>query len=267
MRVYLSFFRMRFVNGLQYRVAALAGVVTQFAWGGLSILAFRAFYESNPDGFPMDFQSLSSYLWLQQAFLALFMTWFFENELFELISSGNIVYELCKPQDIYKMWFVRNVANRLAKALLRCVPVLLVASLLPAPYGLVLPSDFLQFIWFVLTMGLSLMVVVSFSMLIYISTFYTISSMGIRIISSSLVEFLSGGIIPLLFLPTGLRTVLELLPFASMQNVPFRIYTGDIRGIGILQMVCLQIFWIVILVVIGKIMMNMALKRVIVQGG
>ena len=116
MRVYLSFFRMRFVNGLQYRVAALAGVVTQFAWGGLSILAFRAFYESNPDGFPMDFQSLSSYLWLQQAFLALFMTWFFENELFELISSGNIVYELCKPQDIYKMWFVRNVANRLAKA-------------------------------------------------------------------------------------------------------------------------------------------------------
>lgn len=33
MKKYLSFFRLRFVNGIQYRAAALAGIVTQFAWG------------------------------------------------------------------------------------------------------------------------------------------------------------------------------------------------------------------------------------------
>ena len=32
MRAYRSFFRIRFSNGLQYRAAALAGVVTQFFW-------------------------------------------------------------------------------------------------------------------------------------------------------------------------------------------------------------------------------------------
>jgi ABC-2 type transport system ATP-binding protein len=35
MKKYLALFRIRFVYGLQYRAAALAGVVTQFAWGAL----------------------------------------------------------------------------------------------------------------------------------------------------------------------------------------------------------------------------------------
>ena len=40
-RVYGSFFRLRFINGLQYRAAAYAGVATQFAWGFMEILLFH----------------------------------------------------------------------------------------------------------------------------------------------------------------------------------------------------------------------------------
>ena len=36
MKKYISFFKIRFSMGLQYRTAALAGVVTQFAWGSVS---------------------------------------------------------------------------------------------------------------------------------------------------------------------------------------------------------------------------------------
>ena len=72
MRKYLSFFRLRFVMGLQYRAAALAGIVTQFAWGFLEILAFKAFYESDAAAFPMELSAMSSYIWMQQAFLAFF---------------------------------------------------------------------------------------------------------------------------------------------------------------------------------------------------
>ena len=41
MKKYLSFFRLRFLMGLQYRTAALAGIVTQFAWGGMEILMYK----------------------------------------------------------------------------------------------------------------------------------------------------------------------------------------------------------------------------------
>ena len=48
MKKYISFFRLRLVMGLQYRAAALGGVVTQFFWGFMEIIALRAFYESDP---------------------------------------------------------------------------------------------------------------------------------------------------------------------------------------------------------------------------
>ena len=44
---YLSFFRLRFCMGLQYRAAALAGIATQFVWGFLEIMVYRAFYEAD----------------------------------------------------------------------------------------------------------------------------------------------------------------------------------------------------------------------------
>ena len=139
MKQYLSFFRIRFLAGLQYRAAAWAGIATQFAWGGMLILMYRAFYENGANSFPMTFQELSSYIWMQQALLAMFMLWFYDNDIFDSITSGGISYELCRPCDLYNMWFVKNMAIRLSKVVLRCLPILLVAALLPAPFGMRLP--------------------------------------------------------------------------------------------------------------------------------
>ena len=46
MKKYLSFFRMRFLMGLQYRAAAAAGVVTQFTWGFMELLVDKKFMAS-----------------------------------------------------------------------------------------------------------------------------------------------------------------------------------------------------------------------------
>ena len=91
MKKYLSFFRLRFNTGLQYRSAALAGIVTQFFWGMMELLTFRAFYQSDPAAFPMTLQAACSYVWIQQAFLVLFMGWNMEMEIFDSIRNGNPV--------------------------------------------------------------------------------------------------------------------------------------------------------------------------------
>ena len=83
MKKYISFFRLRFAMGLQYRAAALAGMVTQFFWGGMNILMYAAFYESDPAAFPMGLDAVCTYVWLQQAFLSLFMLWQYDNSIFE----------------------------------------------------------------------------------------------------------------------------------------------------------------------------------------
>ena len=267
MKKYISFFRIRFINGLQYRAAAYAGVATQFAWGFMEILLFRAFYRTNPSAFPMEFSQLSSYIWLQQAFLALFMTWFLENDIFLAITNGNVAYELVRPMNLYHMWFVKNLANRISKAALRCIPILAVAAFLPGPYRISLPPSLADFFLFLVSMTIGVLVVVAFCMLIYITAFFTLSPTGIRIIAVSLVDFLSGGLIPLPFLPDPIRTVLERLPFGAMQNIPFLIYSGNITGGKVLFSLCVQTFWLAVLVLTGRAAMHKALRKVVVQGG
>ena len=267
MRKYLAFFRLRFSMGLQYRAAAVAGIVTQFFWGAMELLAFRAFYQADPGAFPMSFQATASYVWMQQAFLALFAAWMFENEIFQCIRDGSVAYELCRPVDLYGMWFARSAANRVSRAVLRCAPILLVAAFLPAPFGMTAPQSLSAFLWWAVTMVLGLGVTVGFGMLIYLTTFFTLSPDGVRMVAVSLVEILQGAIIPLPFFPDGLRQVLELLPFAAMQNVPLRAWSGDLSGQDLYAAAGLQLFWAIVLVGSGWLLAQKALKKTVVQGG
>ncbi|MDD4125125.1 MAG: ABC transporter permease [Eubacteriales bacterium] len=264
---YLSFFKIRFTAGLQYRAAAWAGIATQFAWGGMTILMFRAFYQNGENAFPMTFPELSSYIWIQQAFLAMFMAWFFDNDIFNNITSGNIAYELCRPCDLYTMWFTKNMAIRLSRTMLRCLPILLVAAFLPYPYGVTLPPDFLSGVLFLFSIIIGFLVLVAFSMLIYISAFYTLSPIGIRLLATSVIEFFTGAVIPLPFFPESLQPIIYALPFASMQNTPFLIYVGYITGGGAVKNILLQLIWLMVLITAGQFLMKRALKKVIVQGG
>ena len=267
MKKYLSFFRLRFSMGLQYRAAALAGIVTQFFWGFMEIMAFRAFYQTDPSAFPMTMAGLSSYVWLQQAFLALFAAWMMDNEIFDSIVNGDIAYELCRPVNLYGMWFSRNVANRMARAVLRCFPILAVALFLPSPYKITMPKSTVHFFLFLITLLLGLAMTVSFCMLVYMTAFFTISPQGLRILFTSAVEFFSGAIIPLPFLPDKLRQIMELLPFAAMQNVPLRIFCGAMSMEEMKKAIGLQVFWFVTITIAGNFLCRLAQRRVVVQGG
>ena len=267
MKPYKALFRIRFTNSLQYRAAAIAGLATQFAWGFMYILGFAAFYSGNPDAFPMTFQQTVAYIWMQQAFIAIFFIWFYDNSIFEAIESGHISYEMVRPMDLYGRWFAQTTANRLSRAVLRCVPILLAAFILPEPFRLVLPNEIVRIGLFFISMVLSLGVVFSFSMLIYISAFSTINSMGTRIVAGVAGDFLAGGYIPIPFFPDTLRTIVELSPFGAMQNMPLLIFSGHLTGDALVRGMLMQVFWLVVLVVMGRVLMNRSLRRVVVQGG
>lgn len=267
MKKYLSFFKLRFMMGLQYRTAALAGIVTQFVWGFMEIMIYRAFYQADAAAFPMHFSATASYIWLQQAFLAFFAAWMMENDIFDAILNGNIAYELCRPISIYNMWFSRSIATRLSRAVLRCFPILIVAAFVPQPYGIDAPASLLHFFLFVLTLILGLAVTVSFCLLIYVLTFFTISPQGLRMVFISSVEFFAGAVIPLPFFPEKVQKVMELLPFASMQNVALRIYSASMSPHEMKKAILLQIFWLTVIVVSGKQLCSLAEKRITIQGG
>ena len=266
MRKYAAFFRMRLLAGLQYRTAALAGMSTQLVWGTMEILLYRAFWLSDLDRFPMGMEALAAYIWLQQAFLAFFAMWYWEMDLVEAVKNGSVAYELTRPTDLYTMWMARSLALRLSRAALRC-PILLVAVLVPAPYGLRLRIAPWVFLVFLLSMVLMLVVVCAYTLLIYAASFYLTDANGVMVVSVAAADLLGGAVVPLPFLPEGLRQFAQLSPFRAMQNIPLRIFGGDIPPESIPAALGLQLFWAVVLIAAGACLTRGGLRRAVILGG
>ena len=72
-----------------------------------------------------------------------------------MIKNGNVAYELCRPQDLYWMWFSKIFGERLSNVALRFIPVLLVAVILPIPYHLDLSITLVRFLVFLASITLS----------------------------------------------------------------------------------------------------------------
>ena len=52
-----------------------------------------------------------------------------------------------------------------------------------------------------------------------------------------------------------------------MQNVPLRVYSGSMSDAQMKSAIALQVFWLTVLVVLGRAMCRTAERRVTLQGG
>lgn len=267
MRQYISFLQMRLLSGLQYRAAALAGITTQVVWGFLEVMLYRAFYVTAPELLPMDMQALSNYIWMQQALFGLWNVYAWEQELFQAVQTGTVAYELVRPTDLYAMWTARSLGLRLSRCALRILPVLLVGILMPAPFGLRLNISAGAFGVFLVSTGLTLWLCVAFGMLCYALTFYVVDPKGIIALVPAICEFLSGDLLPLPFFPEKLRKFAELSPFGSLQNIPLRIFGGDIAGTHMICSIALQLFWCIVITAMGYSLMHRGMRRLCIAGG
>lgn len=267
MKSYLSYFKLKFITGLQYRSAALAGISTQLFFGFVYIFVYVAFYESGSDNLPMPLEQLTSYLWLCQAFFAIIYLWYKDKDILNLIKTGNIAYELCRPQDLYFMWYFKILGERLSSLMLRVFPVVLIAVLLPNPYNLDLSISFNTLIIFLISLVLSTILMTSLILLYHIICLFTLDEKGVVNIFMVVSDLLSGLVIPIPFFPKYLQNINNFLPFRYISDFPFRLYVGNISinegYIGIVM----QVIWIIILIILGRILTKKALKKAVIQGG
>lgn len=267
MKTYLSYFKLKFITGLQYRASALAGISTQIFFGLVYIFVYIAFYESNSGSIPMPLDKLVSFLWLNQAFFALIYLWYKDKDIIKMIKTGNIAYELCRPQDVYMMWASKIMGERLSNAALRFLPVIIIACLLPKPYNLDLSITLPRLIIFLISFILSTFVMTFLILLYHIICLYTLDEKGIVNIFMVVSDILSGLSVPLPFFPNILQKIAYALPFRYVSDFPFQLYVGNISINNGLIGIGMQILWIIILVVIGMLLMNNALKKAVIQGG
>ena len=248
---------------LQYRAAALAGLVTQFFWGGIRVMVFMAFYRSTTAPQPMDLSETISYLWLTQALLLL-LPFRLDADLRAMISDGSVAYELARPTDLYWLWYARAIAQRFAPALLRAVPLYLVAVLF---LGLQLPPSLGAAAAFGISLAGALLLSAAISTLMTITMMWTISGEGVWRLLSMLTMFLSGSFVPLPLFPDWSQPLLAIQPFRGVMDTPFRLYIGHLPAGGVLLDLGHQLLWTTFFVLVGRLILARGVNRLVVQGG
>lgn len=267
-KIYLAYFKMKFLNEIQYKTAALAGVLTQFAWGGMYIMLYTAFLKNGTSA-DYTIPQMATYIWLQQGLLILYNSWTVDKDTIEECETGQISMELVRPINLYSIWHAKTLGKKMAASLLRLIPIVIICSLpFLGQYKLMAPVNASAFILFLITLILSVILMMSNLLIMYIVIMKNMSSKGIRSAFRIVIEFLSGGDIPLAFMPELMIKIIKFTPFYYMQNVPFNIYNGYISNTNeIIEIIFIQIIWIIVLTFIGKISMSKQLKTIVVQGG
>jgi ABC-2 type transport system permease protein len=272
LRPYLAIISARFRMLLQYRVAALAGLWTQVVFGLVFLMVYDAFYQSAPVAAqPMPFARVASYVWLGQALLAM-LPWNADGDVRAMVRSGAVVYELCRPIDLYSWWYARSVAHRTAPTVLRAVPMAMFAAFglpllglsewrLGPPASLAAGAGFAAALVFALALGCAL------SVLINISVMWMVGGDGVVMMASTVVSLGSGMLVPLPLFPAWSQPILGWLPFAGLVDLPFRIYTGDVPVNELASVLARQLGWTIALVVLGRWLLGRVLRRLVVQGG
>ena len=263
---YLAYFRSVLITRLQYKAAAIAGICTQFFWGFLYCMVYQAFY-SHASIDSISFKELICYVWLNQALFSLIFIRAHDGEIMSSIREGTVAYELCRPYDLYWWWYLKLIAKRYGSMSLRFIPVLVLALLLPEPYNLIGPISISAFIMFLTTLFLGSLIVVGINIIIHSISFFTMQDKGISSIINTIGELLAGFAVPLPLLPNKIINISEYLPFRLIGDLPFRIYSGNIAGNYALKCIILQLIWVLLLIIIGKLIMKKALKKVSIQGG
>ena len=263
LRPYFSVFMMRFRIETQYRGAALGGIITQLFFGIMLVALYKSLYENAPQSVPLT--QTVTYVWLQQSCFRMLLST--DTELMQSVRTGGIGYEMCRPLSPYGFYYARALAQKLVGSALRAGPMVLCAALLPAPWGLSAPAGIWQLLVFLLALVLGLMCTCALSNIAMAFTIRSLDMSGITGMMNLLMLTFSGNLLPLTLFPDAWQKAIRYTPYAQLLDAPIRIYTGEYTIVQAGETLLIQLFWTLLLGLIGFLMWQSNQKKMIVQGG
>lgn len=213
----------------------------------------------------MPLASVTTYVWLQQAFFRMLLA--SDGDLLDKIRTGSIAYDLCRPLQLYGYYYVRIMAQKLVGSLMRAAPMLVFASLLPKGWGIEAPVSLTAFLVAVMGLLLGLLCVCALENITMAFTMRTLDSRGVQAMLNLLMMTLSGNILPLTLFPDSWQKVVTLLPYAQLLDAPIRLYSGQWPLTEAPRVLLTQCVWTLLLIQLGLLLWRQNQKRLIIQGG
>ena len=265
LRRYFSLTRAGILESFTFRSSLFLNLLGNLVYMIVMFFLWRAIYASSPQTTVngMTFRETLVYLTMAGAIfstLDVYLVWKMGRD----IQSGQISLYFTKPMDFFLREFFYVSGNVVVQLFLTLLPTFLIVCMFT---GWTIPLGW-NLLVFVPAIFLSLLLNFSIDFIVGTLCLYTQSFWGINMVKEVIVLLLSGATVPLAFFPDTFRTVASFLPFQAMYNLPLQIlisrtftWADYARAIGV------QLFWVVVLVIIGRLFFRYSSKIITVNGG
>jgi ABC-2 type transport system permease protein len=264
LRAYVELAKAEFRRYSSYRLAVLAGVFTNSVFGFIRVsMLSSAILTAGGNLADYSTKEVSTYVWLGQAFFApvALVMW---TEVADRVKTGEIAVDLSRPVDLQLGWWLRDLGRAAFVLPARGLPPLLVGA---ATVGLALPASWTAVPLGVLSLAVGISISFALRFMINLIAFWTVDVRGFVGLYFVLIGPLCGLFVPVHMFPAGLRAVLNATPFPSMFQAPIDVMSGRVLGADALRVIEVQLLWLVVLLLLGRVVMWRATRRLVVQGG
>lgn len=262
---YFTYTRAGILEFLNFRASLFVTFFGNLCYLTIIYFLWKAIFDSSPQDVVngMTFTDTMIYLVLAMAlfnFMDTFLVWFMGRD----IQSGKIVLDLIKPVSYSQYRFFFGMGNTISSFFITVLPTILVVYFIT---GGAIPLGW-NLLYFAVGVGMG--IVINFSINFFVGTIciYTQSIWGINIMKEVIVLLLSGASIPIAFFPEPLKTIVSYLPFQAIYNIPLQMLINDQLITGdYIKMLCIQVFWLFVTVLISQAFWKVSLKKITINGG
>lgn len=249
-----------------YRAATVAGIFTNSVFGIIYSFAYLALWKQNPDAGGYDAADAVTFVWLGQALLMTVALWGggTTDDLAERIRNGDVAIDLYRPVDLVGWYLASDLGRALYHFLTRGLAPTVVGIVL---FDISLPHSPSAVLGFLLSIPLAVTVSFGLRFLVASTAFWLLDATGARILSGALSLFFSGMALPLVLFPGWLGSLAEALPWSAMIQVPNDIWLGRHTGLELWGALAFQAGWALVLLAACRLVLGLATRKLVVQGG
>lgn len=260
LRLYVEIARRGFRRYATYRGATIAGLFTNTIFGFMRTYVLLTVFRLRGQVGGMDARDVVTYAWMTQGLLITVFLWGYV-EVAERIRDGSIVTDLYRPMDVQAYFLSQDLGRAAYHVLVRGIVPVLVGAL---AFGIRFPARPATWIAFPVSVVLAVVASFGFRFLLNTTAFWLLDFRGPVGLATIGVNLLCGLVVPLTFFPHAIATVVRVLPFAAMVQLPIEVFLEKGPAAPILA---LQALWAIVLLAAGRAAFEAGTRKVVIQGG
>lgn len=247
-----------------YRSAAFAGAFTNTVFGLIkAAITMGAVGAAGGMLAGYDAVTGATYAWLAQAFIAP-VNIFWSNDLVDRIRTGDIAVDLARPVEPQLAYLATDLGRAAFTLVPRGAPPLLVGALVT---GLALPAEAMPYLLGALSLAIAVVISFGCRWLVSLAAFWLVEMRGVATLYLVASNILCGLVVPVHWFPDWLARLAAATPFPSMLQAPIDVVMGRVTGTAALGVVGVQLAWAIGVLLAGRLVWSLAVRRLVVQGG